>query len=508
MTTLIPKFQQTGTGAANRAINLKLAESVSVKDFGAVSDGSGITGTDNTTAFTNALNSGALKVVVPSGSYLIDTIAIPSNVTLDLTGATLLMKAHTTSHNPMIRIGTSTTAVSNATVIGGTLVGNSASQTYAGEEWSPAIMIWGSDYNKVIGAVITDCKGDGITIGFDSGRLVGSNANTIDKCRIYLNTRNGIAVTYGNENTISNNKVSGNIDLELDASIGECKNNLVIGNTGNATTENLTKPRISDLAILLASLNTDPSNYSGNIVSNNNCFSIGLQYNSYTIITGNVITGSTSSQARLIYVDGSPYTSITNNTFIANSVLATSLVDILRTRGSSYLTVTNNTVSNDALPFDNYVATFGALTAAANSQFYYGNVLSGTGAYRSGNANCATEYVRFRVDQVNGGTLTATQVGGACINGVTVVRSGSDLQLSDIGSSGTVYTFNIETQCNATTSSATNMTHNCSYTSTRSGSSAFISMYTFAPTGGAVSLSAFSFASGGGTGTFFIQAWY
>ena len=32
MTTLIPKFQQTGTGAANRAINLKLAESVSVKE--------------------------------------------------------------------------------------------------------------------------------------------------------------------------------------------------------------------------------------------------------------------------------------------------------------------------------------------------------------------------------------------------------------------------------------------------------------------------------------------
>lgn len=39
MTTLIPKFQQTGTGAVNRAINLKLAEIVSVKDFGAVGDG-------------------------------------------------------------------------------------------------------------------------------------------------------------------------------------------------------------------------------------------------------------------------------------------------------------------------------------------------------------------------------------------------------------------------------------------------------------------------------------
>ena len=33
MTTLIPKFQQNGIGAVNRAINLKLAESVSIKDF-------------------------------------------------------------------------------------------------------------------------------------------------------------------------------------------------------------------------------------------------------------------------------------------------------------------------------------------------------------------------------------------------------------------------------------------------------------------------------------------
>jgi hypothetical protein len=35
MATLIPKFKQSGTGAVNRDINLKLAETISVKDFGA-----------------------------------------------------------------------------------------------------------------------------------------------------------------------------------------------------------------------------------------------------------------------------------------------------------------------------------------------------------------------------------------------------------------------------------------------------------------------------------------
>jgi hypothetical protein len=74
MTTLIPKFDlknggSTPTGAVNRAINLKLAESISVKDFGAVGDGT----TDDTVAIQNAINAtvygGTLHI--PAGSYLV-----------------------------------------------------------------------------------------------------------------------------------------------------------------------------------------------------------------------------------------------------------------------------------------------------------------------------------------------------------------------------------------------------------------------------------------------------
>lgn len=72
MTTLIPKFDlmnggSTPTGAINRAINLKLAEMVSVKDFGAVGDGT----TDDTTAIQAAINSNAGTVFFPVGTYKI-----------------------------------------------------------------------------------------------------------------------------------------------------------------------------------------------------------------------------------------------------------------------------------------------------------------------------------------------------------------------------------------------------------------------------------------------------
>jgi hypothetical protein len=81
MSTLIPKFDlkngnATPAGAVNRDINLKLAESVSVTDFGA--DPTGVA--DSTTAIQNAIASlpatgGTLYF--PSGTYITDTIVFP-----------------------------------------------------------------------------------------------------------------------------------------------------------------------------------------------------------------------------------------------------------------------------------------------------------------------------------------------------------------------------------------------------------------------------------------------
>ena len=78
MTLTQIKYQQTGTGAALRTLSNNFADVLSVKDFGAVGDGS----TNDTTAIQNALNAaaGTSKLFIPAGTYHVqDTILIPSN---------------------------------------------------------------------------------------------------------------------------------------------------------------------------------------------------------------------------------------------------------------------------------------------------------------------------------------------------------------------------------------------------------------------------------------------
>jgi hypothetical protein len=82
MSTLIPKYDQGATGAVNRPFNLKLAESISVKDFGAV--GNGIV--DDTTAIQNAINASAAlaggSVYFPAGTYNYTTLTINNAISI------------------------------------------------------------------------------------------------------------------------------------------------------------------------------------------------------------------------------------------------------------------------------------------------------------------------------------------------------------------------------------------------------------------------------------------
>lgn len=67
--TVVP-FTQTGTGAVARNVGAKLNEFVSVKDFGAVGDGT----TNDVAALTAAFASGAKEFHFPAGTYNLGTI--------------------------------------------------------------------------------------------------------------------------------------------------------------------------------------------------------------------------------------------------------------------------------------------------------------------------------------------------------------------------------------------------------------------------------------------------
>ena len=67
-------YTASGTGAVARSVDSKLGDTVSVKDFGAVGNWNGTTGTDDTAAFTAALlhcRTNNVKLQIPQGRYRI-----------------------------------------------------------------------------------------------------------------------------------------------------------------------------------------------------------------------------------------------------------------------------------------------------------------------------------------------------------------------------------------------------------------------------------------------------
>lgn len=462
-----------------------------------------------TTAIQAAIDSGAKNLYAPRGKALVDTLVGASNVTLHTSqGCELHLKPHSTTHNPLFRMGDSSSAIENCWITGqGKIVGNSADQTGASDEWSHGVFIWGSKYCGVKGIEITDCRGDGVTIGYDSGRVVGSNGNKVIGIHAHANTRQQIAITYGNENKILFNRIDGIIDLELNASIGECKNNTVQGNTGVEQTENLPGPRISSLSISLASLNTIKERYSGNLIIGNHCKKINGQYNKGTIITANTIVGSDSTQTRLMDLTACDNTMVDGNHLIANTAVATSLTEIIRSRAGSHWNIVNNMVDNEAIPFHNYDGDYGTPPDDEDTSAYQNlknNQLTGTGAYHAGSSQSASEHAVFRID-VAAGVKTITQIGGVKCTG-NLVSSASSIILSGFGGSGTVTKVAVRNGCSVTTADASTLDAIALPKVVAAGSNRTISMYYWAWALGAMSVSEFDFSIG--TGTFIVDVWF
>ena len=200
MTTLIPKYDQGSTGAVNRPINLKLAESVSVKDFGAVGDGT----TDDTVAIQAALNSlpslGG-SIYLPSGTYLIkNTININNRVHFYGDGftevntspaITVIKKSATFTDNAAIIIN----AAAGASILENFTVDGASGNQFDGiQVFAPRVVI-----RQV--SVINQGR-HGIRIGADTA---GINCNIwrLDQIVLSNNTNYGLFINSNGQNANS-----------------------------------------------------------------------------------------------------------------------------------------------------------------------------------------------------------------------------------------------------------------------------------------------------------------
>ena len=130
MTTLIPKFDlmnggTTPAGAINRTIYQKLSDVVSIKDFGAIGDGT----TDDTAAIQAAVTAATGKgLYIPSGTYATTTaITLPSNITIFGDGPTKSIIKRIGSGTDNLFIGSD---ISNVSFNQVGFYGNSQATTY------------------------------------------------------------------------------------------------------------------------------------------------------------------------------------------------------------------------------------------------------------------------------------------------------------------------------------------------------------------------------------------
>jgi hypothetical protein len=439
---LVKRYPGLSTYAQDEAVAAALTEFTATtpevfnaKAFGAKGDGV----TNDTTAIQAAIDvaeaAGAGTVYCPVGTYMTDTLYLVDDVTIEGAGSLSVLKLipHTKTHNPILRLGTPTTdtaatATKSAILGRGTahrakvrnlkLDGNSAAQTGPSDEWSHAIWIWNASGCTVERVEIADPAGDGVLIGYDTPLLVGSHGNNVVNCEIYSVARQGIAITWGNENNIIYNRVSDSIDLEINPNIGECKANLVMGNRGNVGGGVVTSPLTSNLFISLASTNAVNTRYHGNRVIGNHCYQIKGQYNLGTVVQGNFVVGSNAVQTNLVDLIVFDDAVITGNIFVANTTVATALTEIVRTQAGVNTIIAHNIANNETIPFYYYDKNFG-VSPDADNNCVKDNIIIGSGDYATGDSRSElTEQSTFKLE-MDGGTpqvFTWTHLSGPKIS--------------------------------------------------------------------------------------------
>ena len=313
-------FLQTGTNAARRPVDSKLKDVVSVKDFGAVGDGT----TNDTTAFANAfayLNTGTVPraIYIPAGNYVVNSgtcsITASNRAVFGDGLASRLLIPTTAAPIGITANGTSDTVHITDVLITDLAIIANGWTGYAGN---------GISINKADRCSVQRVLVAGHTAGqsWEQGIIFRDTNNGLIANNIVQRiTGNGISLdlALGSEDTRSNLVVGNTIDFVGDSGIGFHNNvrySSAIGNT-------ITRPaQGGGTGIDLAGCQY--CQFSGNNISGSGQFGIRLLQNLSYATVDNIVSNntvehpSTATDAAISLADCNRNT-ITNNTLICNT---------------------------------------------------------------------------------------------------------------------------------------------------------------------------------------------
>jgi hypothetical protein len=281
MTTLIPKVDlmnggTTPTGAVNLPINQKLQQVVHVKDFGAIGDGT----TDDTTALTNAINSG-YSLDFSNGTYLISGALYPKSNTV------WLGKNNGTIKYSIVSCLIDANTIDNWSFNGITIDGNyTAYAPTTLTQYPYGIRLDASTNIEISGSIFKNLWRIGIIVGHllsTACSNISITNNTIQNIGKSTDPTvgfgNGIAVLNAHDVMIQNNYITaitgnttatGGITLEPGNSTYDCYNVTISDNTISNITD---APSIN-----LYQNGTFTGNRSNIIINNNSITGTGIAY--------------------------------------------------------------------------------------------------------------------------------------------------------------------------------------------------------------------------------------